>query len=364
MPTDPDRTMGRSPIAALLRAALRRSPDQVRHVSPVRSAGSAGLLGQVLDQAEREFGLAAPPLTLHSAVPELAAASWLMLRETLVADGAVPRVAKEAVAATVSVANSCPYCVEVHGAAVHSMADGSQATALRTGQLADLTDPFLRDLANWLLGGAGRPAGDRPPFTAEQAPEVIGVAVTFQYLNRMVNAFLADSPLPAALPAGARARAGRVLGWYLRNSARSPHPPGASLRLLPAAPVPADLNWAAGNPFVTEAFARAAAAVDAAADRCLPGPVRELVLDRLADWDGTDPGLDRAWLDRAVASLPATARPSGQLAMLTAFASYRIDQQAIDGYRSTEPSDQALLGLTSWVSLAAARRSAAWLIAH
>ena len=43
---------------------------------------------------------------------------------------------------------------------------------------------------------------------------------TFHYLNRMVNIFLTDSPLPANLPAAARSNAGRVLGWYMGNDRR------------------------------------------------------------------------------------------------------------------------------------------------
>ena len=67
-------------------------------------------------QVERDFGMLAPPVALHSPAPEALAAVWVILRESLVATGLAGRPGKEAVAATISLANSCPYCVDVHGA--------------------------------------------------------------------------------------------------------------------------------------------------------------------------------------------------------------------------------------------------------
>jgi len=35
-----------------------------------------------------------------------------------------------------------------------------------------------------------------PPFKKEEAPEIIGTAVLFHYINRMVILFAGDKPLP------------------------------------------------------------------------------------------------------------------------------------------------------------------------
>jgi hypothetical protein len=93
----------------------------------------------------------------------------------------------------------------------------------------------------------------------------------------------------------------------------------------------------------------------------VPDSVRELVLRSLRDWDGADPGLT-GWLTEALAPLPDADRPVGRLAMLTAFASYRVDQTVIDLCRSPrhESDDEALISITAWASLAAARQIAAW----
>src|SRR5579859_5043532 len=56
---------------------------QVRYVSPVRRGAARGLAGLVYEQVEQEFGILAPSLALLSPAPQVLAASWLMLRETL-----------------------------------------------------------------------------------------------------------------------------------------------------------------------------------------------------------------------------------------------------------------------------------------
>jgi hypothetical protein len=198
------------------------------------------------------------------------------------------------------------------------------------------------------------------PFGKEQVPELVGVAVTFQYLNRMVNVFLLDSPLPATVPAMARGRAQRMLGRFMGHSARRAHEPGAALRLLPPAAVAPDLLWAVRSPSVGQAFARAAAAIDEAGSRSVPGAVRELVWQRLADWDGRGMGISRAWAAEAVLDLPSSDRAAGRLALLTALASSQVDQSVIDDFRKVSSSDAALVELTSWASMAAARRIGSW----
>src|SRR5260370_8479149 len=87
---------------------------QVRYVSPVRRGAAQGLAGRVYDQVEREFGVLAPSLALFSPAPQVLAASWLMLRETLLVTRKVDRATKEAVATTVSLGNTCPWCVTLH----------------------------------------------------------------------------------------------------------------------------------------------------------------------------------------------------------------------------------------------------------
>jgi hypothetical protein len=226
-----------------------------------------------------------------------------------------------------------------------------------------IASPQLREIAAWALN-TSEPAIARGglPFPAAQLPRLAGVALTFHYMNRMVNVFLEDSPLPSATPGAAGRGVMRILARIMLSAGRSAARPGASLSLLPAAPLPADLAWAAASPHVADALSRAAAAIEEAAARAVPAAVRDLVLGQLAGWDATAPGPGRGWAVAAGSGVPPADRPAATLALLTALASYQVAPSDIGKFRRREPGDEALIAVTSWASLAAARRAASWLV--
>lgn len=372
----------------LVRLAGHKAILQVRYIAPVAPSAAVGQVAEIYRQVERDFGMLAPPVALHSPAPGPLAASWVMLRETLLA-GLADRPAKEAVAATVSFGNACPYCVQVHTSLLHGLVRSSDAVAIETGQIDAVTDPRIRGLAAWARSGPGAQAGGlrgpsdedggrvgREPFPAAQRAEFIGVAVTFHYLNRMVNVFLGDPPLPRSMPAALRGGAMRMAGSMLRPVTRKPLSAGTSLDLLPEAALPSDLSWASPSEIIGSAFARAAAAIDVAAADVLPPAARELVLSKVASWNGRPPAqgrlpadgrlppLGRAWVDEVVSVLADEQRPAARLALLTAVASYQIRPDDIDQARRHDLDDAALVGLTAWASLAAARYAGQLLAGH
>jgi alkylhydroperoxidase family enzyme len=342
---------------AIMANGLRRSLAQIRYVSPVMPDKADGLVASVYAQTERDFGMVAPPVALHSPNPPVLAAAWAMLRETLVVTGQADRAEKEVVAATVSVANTCPYCVAVHTAAAQEVIPGLDAAAITSG---DLASPLLKDIAGWARS-SGRHGSFRSPPPGNFA-ELAGVAVTFQYLNRMVNIFLPDSPLPPMTP---KAIGGWVMGM-LASAMTSARPvPGASLEALPDARLPDEFSWAVGDPRIAATLAGAAAAIEDASAQVVTMPVRELVAGRLRAWDGRPPGPSRAWADEAAAGLDEADRPAGRLAILAALAPYQVTKADINGFRAAGRSgnagDEAVVSLTSWASMAAARTAGSWL---
>ncbi|MFC6079820.1 carboxymuconolactone decarboxylase family protein [Sphaerisporangium aureirubrum] len=339
----------------LTRLTLPGTMSQVRYVTPVRPRGAPELVTRVYAQVAEDFGMLAPPMLLHSPAPEALAAAWCVLRESLLARGRAGRAAKEVVATAVSAGNTCPYCVDVHQATLSGLLGPARAV-----ELAD--DPALLGVDEWAwsLGTRDSAAPLDPPVPAEQAAELAGVAVTFHYLNRMVNVFLGDSLLPPQVPARARGGLLRMFGLVMRPMARRGAVPGRSLELLPAAPPAADLAFADGAPHVAGAFARAAHAIDEIGRRSVPSPVRALVAAELAAWDGRPPGLGRGWADGPVSGLPPEHRAAGRLALLTAMASYQVDAAVVDAFRAGAPQDRALVELTSWAAMAAAREVGSW----
>ncbi|MFI7433698.1 carboxymuconolactone decarboxylase family protein [Micromonospora haikouensis] len=331
---------------------------QIRYVDAVRRGRASGLVAEVYRQVERDFGVLAPPMALHAPAPEVLAAAWLLLRETLVVPGAASRAAKEAVATAVSLGNTCPYCATIHnnalglltGVGVGVGVDGR--TRPDPGSGAGAAE--LERIVGWAMPAGGNPP-QQPPFPAAQTPELVGVAVLLHYLNRVVNVFLRDVPLPPGVPELALPMVLRVLGWAMMSASRRPHGPGLSLDLLPAASLPADLSWAAGSPTIAEAFGRACAAIEEAGRRSVPEAVRDLVLVNLVGWHGGPRGISRAWVEGLVEGLPEPQRPVARLALLVAFASYQVDETVVRGCRLAGLDDRALVEVSAWSAMAAAR---------
>ncbi|ANN19795.1 alkylhydroperoxidase [Amycolatopsis orientalis] len=301
----------------VVRLALRRVLREVRHVRPVSYGRATGQVRAVYRQVERDFGMLAPPVALHSPSPPVLAASWLMLRESLVAAGATGRADREVVASLVSRANACPYCVEVHGMALASLGRSSAASAIAEGR--PVADPL---------------AGPLPPAART---ELTAVAFTFHYLNRVVSVFLGPSPLPSSVPDSARAKAKAVLGRFLKPVEDAS--PGLSLPLL--GPGSRDFSWAAGNPVVEDAFSRAESAF---ASLAIPASVREIVERELSTWDGSPSGVSRSWVD-------AFDDPAVRLALLVAKAPYQVDDALV---AAVGLGDRELIELVGWAAFTAA----------
>lgn len=335
-------------LATMVRVRLRsRSLVQIRRVAPVPFDTPQPAVSRVYREVEREFGVLAPPVALHAPSPLVMSAVWLMLRETLVAPGVADRAEKEAVADGISRNNSCPYCVTMHGAMLDALGAGAGAAGVR----------------RWAEVHAIRGASDQKPlpFPESHVPELVASAVLLHYLNRMVNVFLGEAPLPPKAPVQALKVVTPVLNWLQRDADRDSVTPGASMDLLPAAELPADMRWTGGNPVLSDAFSRAAAAIDRAGDRSVPSDVRELVRTRLKGWDGRPPGISRSWVEEEVAGLAGGDRAAGRLALLAAFASYQIDDGVVEAFRATAPTDQSLIDTTAWASMAAAREAGSWM---
>jgi len=328
-----------------MRAAVRRTLRDIRYVHAVPPGRATGLVRAVYAQLERDFGLLAPPVALHSPAPEVLAASWLMLRESLIASNAASRAEKEAVATAVSRVNTCPYCVEVHGMALAALGGPAAAEAIGEGRSEEIEDPGMRASAEWACG-----AGTVP--SPEKLPELAAVAVTFHYFNRVVNVFLGPSPVPAGVPGAARGVVRALLGRAVRPRDGSPR---ASLDLLPRKELPAELSWAAGNATIAAAFAGARAAVADAGRRTVPEQVRELVRRELKSWDGRPPGPSRSWVTPLASVVPQAERPAARLALLVALSSFQVDEGPVLDFRRDRPDDRALVELVSWAAFEAAR---------
>ncbi len=335
----------------------------MKYLSPLSRSPSSTLVGQVYTQIKQDFGVIADPFRLHSPAPPLLAGIWSATRETAIAQQ-VPWPIKEAVAAAVSQSNECPYCVDIHAAVASRRTSQPLTDLIKQGRTAEIVDPSLRAVVTWAL--ASRTFGSAPllvpPFSPQEAPEIIGVTVVYHYINRMVQVFLAESMLPIFLRSGwigkvVWSQVGRKLA-HSRDQALSS---GASLRFLPEAELPAELSWAAPSPSISRAFAGWAVSVNRIGLEILSPQVRQLVTTTLQAWKGEPAPLSRTWIHQAVAGLAEADRATGSLALLTALAPYQIDEEIIRAYRVHHLADAHLVGVVAWASFEASRRIASWL---
>jgi AhpD family alkylhydroperoxidase len=335
---------------------------QVRFVRPVVGRSSPTPTSEVGRHIEQEIRLMVPPLLAHTPAPQVLSACWVLVRETLLATGASDRITKEAVAAAVSSANACPYCLEMHAIGVRGLGNQADAEAIAADDHEQVADPALRQVVQWARAIHRRDEThpEPVPLTPEARAELLGVAVAFHYLTRMVNIYLPNYLLPPALRGGARAqvkgRIAKMMGPMLSRRGA----PATSIDLLPDAPLPEDCVWAAASPHVGAAVARTTAAFEAAGETALSLPVRELLLEHLTKWRGEEMPLTRAWLDPAVAPLSEKDRPAGRLVLLTAFASYQLLPKDVQDVQAAGAGDAELVAATAWASYTTARRIASW----
>lgn len=316
------------------------------------------LVAAVSGQIRREFGLLPEPLALHAPVPELLAAGWAILRETVVVGGRLGRPAKEAMAVAVSASNRCPYCVDAHGIALHALGKGATEAALARGR-QDRLGPELEELLAWAAasGRADDPRLARPPFGPAEAPEAIGTVLCFQYINRMATVLLAETLLPRWL----RRPLLPLVGRRMRRFAELPVAPGASLPPLPPLEPGAHLAWAAASPPIATAFAAMDAATAAAVGPLLSPEGQARVKGHLAGWRGEEPPFGFAWLDEMLAGLSPGDAAVARLALLTAQAPHRVDAKEIAAFRHRFPGDAELVAVLAWACFRTARRISQWL---
>ncbi len=335
----------------------------IRYITPVKERDAHGVVAAVYGQMKRDFGILAEPYTLHSPVPRLLAGAWALGREA--AAGVVPRHLKEAVAAAVSRTNACPYCVAAHQLLFTATAPEQAPPTLEDP--GHIPDPRTRAVVEWALAtrSPDSPLLRTPPFSPAEAPEFLAQVVAFQYFNRMVNVLLDPSFLtdhPVLRRPWVRRLARPLILSVISRAAKRGTIAGAALEFVPdMTELPHELAWATGHPSLARALAAFNQTIERLGERTLPEAVRTLVRDRLARWCGEDPGLSRSWIEEAMFGLSVRLQPVARLALLTALASYQVDEQFVEQFREQAPEDWHLLGALSWASWAAARRVGGWL---
>ncbi|WP_160050694.1 MULTISPECIES: carboxymuconolactone decarboxylase family protein [unclassified Nocardiopsis] len=306
-----------------------------RYTTPVTPREATGPVAAAYTQIREEFLLADGPLMTLSRVPSLLVAVWALLREAELA-GPASRADRELVAAAVSAANRCPFCVDAHTTLGHAAGEHTAAEAVRAGRSP--RDPARAALADWAAATAA--PGELPPapFPAEHTAAFVGTALVTHFINRVVTSLLEERLLPANAQNSRLVR--RALGRAVRRGPGDSVAPGRSLSLLPPVrgPVPA---WARQSPVGT-AYTALREAVEALP---LPGAVRARVRAVVAGGDLTPPPLAGAWPEEHLEGLQGTERAAARLALCAALAPHRVSDAHVEHWRAGGGTDADLVGL-------------------
>jgi AhpD family alkylhydroperoxidase len=334
------------------------APGQIRYLTSIDYGVATGLARDVMVQMESDF-LVGPPLTVHLPNPPLMAGVWSLCRECLAA-GRIPRPMGDLIAGVVSRANTCPYCFGIHTAMLHSFGVSEDAEVLQNNHT--FIDPAKQSMAEWAAATLtpGSEVLQRAPFTREQAPQVIGTALAFHYLNRIVNVFL--DPIPLSDVSWLRSSFSWMSGRMMRARLSAQRlEPGSFLNPEPDISLPSQFAWAAADVNIAGAVRRFAAAAEKAGTESVDPRIRECVLAHVQSWNGESLGISRAWIEPVVSSLNEDLRPAARLALLTALASYQVDESIVQDFQAHQPGDRYLINLTSWASYITVCRIAGWL---
>jgi len=332
------------------------SLQTMRYVSSVPLNRADGALKAMYEQINRDFFINGS-LTSRSRVLDVFAAIWILGRETILVDDLVDRTTKEAIAATLSSINDCPYCGEMLVSLVHAGNRSDDAMRILDQEEDQIEDPILRARLAWIRTAATSSAPlPAAPFTAAQLPEVIGSIMAMSDINRFSHIVMAGSPVQ--VPYGSRTlkkSALRLFGNELRPNHSAPLAKGASLVFLPDATLPTDLAWVGANPRIASAVARWAATVERESKTVVAESVKRLVNDNLARWDGSQMPLGRSWVDSETGGLRGTDRDIARFALMLAKASYLIDTEMNEALLALAGDEENFIRILAWCSYSAAR---------
>ena len=335
---------------------------EINYINHIDPSNATGLIAEVYDQVKRDFGQVVEPIALHSIIPELLASNWSVLRETNIVEDKAKRNVKDAIATAVSKINRCPYCVDAHAIMLIGLKSKNVAKAIENEYLSSIEDTKTRSIVEWALANRSPDAKivNNPPFTFDEAPEIIGTAVYFHYINRMVGVLLNETPLP--IKASFLKGFMKEIGSLMFSTALKRHKKaGESLKFIDSFDPDKDLFWVSKNKRIAVTFTTHKKIVEQLSERYVPTEVQAVVIKTIEEWKGEDPGISRDWVEGCISNLDDLLKPVARLSLLMAISPYQIDDKIIDSYREFNPKDEALLATLSWASFVTAIRMGKWL---
>ncbi|GEM_PF-2690726 len=344
---------------------LKQNAQAVKYVNVHGLQGVQGVLKEINEQINRDFGLVGP-FTLSTPSARVHAVRWAIAREVFVVETNVKRATKEIVAAAIAQINKCPYCEDVHRTSIASSGDEDTAKAIANETWKSMENKKTKALIEWALN-TRNPGADivrNPPFSIHEAPEIIGTALVFHSTNRLVSIFLEDSPVPGVLgkPLVKNSALFIASKTFFKSMVSKKAGTGDSLKFIENYPASKNVSWAKSIPAYVQALTANEILLNKIEAEVIPFRTVQLFKEYISTWQGDDMLLGRAWLSEILSGLDEIEKPVATLVFLAALAPFTITEDDINNFRKINPGDKALIEVCFWAIETATKRISEWLV--
>jgi len=330
---------------------LKQNAKAIKYIHP--SQFESDEINEVNKQVNRDFGLVGP-IVLSQPSTRVHRLRWAMVREVFVVETHVRRLEKELVASGVSRSNLCPYCVDVHATSIQSLDDNYNKDA-------------MQPLVEWSLNTKNPSAEmiQHPPFSREKAPEIIGTALEFHSTNRLVSIFLEESPLPNFVSRMGMKKIALFFAskTFFKSMVMKTPKAGGAQKFLDESTPTVDYDWASSLPLYGLIRSANKVVLQDIENECIPASVALLFKQHLADWNGEDMPMGRAWLKENVEGLNKKEAAIANILFLAAFSPHMMTENDISMLEKNKHRDTLLVELCFWAIQMLTFRIEAWLTA-
>lgn len=332
------------------------------HLNDLNFKNATGLSKSVFDQMNQDFTMA-EPFTISYPSEHQLAYRWMLNREAYLVNTNVERVLKDAVAYGVSIANQCSFCAEGHEMMI--AASGHHKEAKLIPYSNEQNEGKIFKIADWAKQSY-EPNNDlvkSPPFSSQEAPEIIGTFFCFNVTNRLVNLFLGESPVP--IPKNQKLLRS-IMAFVATRFMMKPFvtrkiESGKSLSLVALPDEEKSYSWTEKVPTISTAFSAVVDHLKKIEQEFIPNIIVERIDHILENWNGQVRPLSRQWLNEQTEGIDSSNQPLFKLALLVMFASYSVTDKDILAFRELHPADQSLVDLCYWAANKVSIRVLDWI---
>ena len=344
---------------------IAQNGQAVRYIKTLGLKDATGYIKKINEQITRDFGLAGP-LTLSTPSKRVHAVRWVVARESFIVETHVKRVLKEIVATSIAQINKCPYCEDAHSTSITSTGNKYISEIITSGDWQTIKNPKIKQLVKWSLNTRNPNAEiiKNPPFSKQEASEIIGTALVFHSTNRLVNIFLEDSPLPSFLGKGLMKKVALNFAskTLFKSMVEKQTVAGEGLQFIKDYKIPLKLDWSKENLPYSKALTAEKMVLNQIENDLIPKEVSMLFKEKINNWQGEEMPMGRSWLHEIINKINLDEKPVANIVFLAAFAPYSITKSDIEAFRDIYNSDTELVEVCFWAIQNLTNRIGEWMI--